>query len=86
VKHPGRYTTINTADSPYLFDLGPVEGRKVVDQVQAGEIAKPDVAIEDLSVPGGPRGHVSIRILRPRGLQRLEQEPCSAFGFVDDGL
>jgi len=27
-----------TADPPYLFDLGPVEGRKVVDEVQSAEI------------------------------------------------
>jgi acetyl esterase/lipase len=54
-----------TANPPYLFDLGPVEGRKVVDDVQAGEIAKPDVEIEDISVPGGPSGEVSVRILRP---------------------
>ena len=27
-----------TASPPCLFDLGPVEGRKVVDEVQSGEI------------------------------------------------
>ncbi len=56
-----------TANPPYLFDLGPVEGRKTVDEVQAGEIAKPDVDIEDTTLPGGPSGEVSVRILRPRG-------------------
>jgi acetyl esterase len=56
-----------TANPPYLFDLGPVEGRKVVDDVQSGEIEKPDVEIRDTSIPGGPSGEVSIRILRPRG-------------------
>src|SRR3984893_15443810 len=55
-----------TADPPYLFDLGPVEGRKAVDGVQSGEIAKPDADVEDTTVPGGPSGEVSIRILRPR--------------------
>jgi acetyl esterase len=55
-----------TADPPYLFDLGPVEGRKAVDGVQAGDIAKPDADIEDTTVPGGPSGEVSIRILRQR--------------------
>jgi hypothetical protein len=30
-----------TAHPPYLFDLGPVEGREVVDQMQPGAIAKP---------------------------------------------
>src|SRR6202171_2040027 len=56
-----------TANPPYLFDLGPVEGRKTVDQVQAGEIDKPDVDIEDTTLPGGPAGEVSVRILRPQG-------------------
>ena len=57
-----------TADPPYLFDLGPVEGRKVVDEVQTGEIEKPDVEVQDTTVPGGPSGEVSIRILRPDGV------------------
>jgi acetyl esterase/lipase len=56
-----------TAKPPYLFDLGPVEGNKVVDQTQSGEIDKPDVEIEDTVVPGGPSGEVSVRIMRPPG-------------------
>src|SRR3954447_8739730 len=56
-----------TAEPPYLPDLGAVEGRKTVDQVQSGEIAKPDVDIDDTTIPGGPSGQVSIRILRPQG-------------------
>src|SRR3954469_7655122 len=56
-----------TADPPYLFDLGPVEGRKTVDEVQSGAIDKPDVEVEDTAVPDGPSGEVSIRILRPNG-------------------
>jgi acetyl esterase/lipase len=54
-----------TANPPYLFDLGPVEGRKVVDTTQSGAIAKPEVEIEDTTVPGGPSGQVSVRIMRP---------------------
>jgi acetyl esterase len=56
-----------TADAPYLSDLGPIEGRKTVDEVQSGEIDKPDVDIEDTTVPGGPSGEVSVRIMRPKG-------------------
>jgi acetyl esterase len=56
-----------TANPPFLADLGPVEGRKTVDEVQSGDIAKPDVDIEDTSVPGGPSGEVSVRIIRPKG-------------------
>ena len=54
-----------TADPPYLFDLGPVDGRKTVDDVQAGEIAKPVVRDEWLTVEGGPTGSVEVRIVRP---------------------
>jgi acetyl esterase len=55
-----------TASPPFLFDLGPAKGREAVDQVQSGDIAKPDVEVSDTTVPGGPSGEVSIRILRPR--------------------
>lgn len=54
-----------TANPPYLFDLGPEEGRKVVDDVQSGEIAKPEVQQEWVTVPGGPTGGVRVRIVRP---------------------
>ena len=56
-----------TANPPYLFDLGPVEGRKAVDEVQSGEIAKPAVDEEWITVPGGPTGQVRTRIVRPAG-------------------
>jgi acetyl esterase/lipase len=56
-----------TANPPYLFDLGPEKGRETVDEVQAGDVVKPDVDITDATVPGGPSGTVAVRILRPRG-------------------
>ncbi|MDG4782464.1 alpha/beta hydrolase [Micromonospora sp. WMMD961] len=56
-----------TANPPFLFDLGPVEGRTAVDEVQSGDIDKPKVDIADITVPGGPNGPVSVRILRPVG-------------------
>jgi len=56
-----------TANPPYLFDLSLVEGRRTVDQVQSSEIKRPDVDVNDATVPGGPSGEVSIRIVRPKG-------------------
>ncbi|MEV0227035.1 alpha/beta hydrolase [Streptomyces sp. NPDC050704] len=56
-----------TANPPYLFDLDPAEGRKAVDDVQSGEIAKPDVDEEWITVSGGPTGQVRTRIVRPAG-------------------
>src|SRR5262245_30878949 len=54
-----------TANPPYLFDLGPEKGRQVVDQVQSSPAAKPPVDVQEQTIPGGPSGQVSIRILRP---------------------
>ncbi|PAZ15574.1 esterase [Streptomyces sp. SA15] len=56
-----------TANPPYLFDLGPAEGRKTVDEVQSAEITKPDVDEEWVTVSGGPTGEVRARIVRPAG-------------------
>ncbi|MEU5667719.1 alpha/beta hydrolase [Streptomyces longwoodensis] len=56
-----------TANPPYLFDLGPVEGRKAVDEVQSGDITKPEVDEEWITVDGGPTGTVRARIIKPRG-------------------
>ena len=57
-----------TANPPYLFDLGPVEGRKAVDEVQSGEIDKPAIDEEWITVTGGPTGSVRVRIVRPAGV------------------
>ncbi|WP_172193774.1 alpha/beta hydrolase [Saccharibacillus qingshengii] len=57
----------DNAKPPFLSDLGPEKGRETVDQVQSGDVFKPDVDIEDKTIPGGPKGEVSIRIVRPKG-------------------
>ncbi|GGR50739.1 acetyl esterase/lipase [Nocardioides luteus] len=58
-----------TANPPYLFDLGPVEGRKAVDQVQSGDgVARPEIDEEWVTVEGGPTGEVKVRIVRPAGV------------------
>lgn len=54
-----------TANPPFLFQLPPAEGRKAVDEVQSGEIAKPEIDEEWVTVPGGPTGSVRARIVRP---------------------
>ncbi|MEU5374627.1 alpha/beta hydrolase [Streptomyces sp. NPDC005968] len=56
-----------TAKPPFLFDLSPAEGRKAVDEVQSGEIAKPEIDEEWVTVSGGPTGSVRARIVRPAG-------------------
>lgn len=56
----------DTANPPYLFDLGPEKGRETVDQVQSGPIHKLPVDVENLMIEGGSSGRVSIKILRPK--------------------
>ncbi|MEU5098698.1 alpha/beta hydrolase [Streptomyces sp. NPDC020996] len=58
-----------TANPPYLFDLPPAEGRKAVDEVQSGEIEKPRIDEEWITVPGGPTGSVRARIVKPAGVE-----------------
>ncbi|MEU0672163.1 alpha/beta hydrolase [Streptomyces sp. NPDC006172] len=58
-----------TANPPYLFELPPAEGRKAVDEVQSGEIDKPAVDEEWITVSGGPTGSVRARIVRPAGAE-----------------
>ncbi|MET9356058.1 alpha/beta hydrolase [Streptomyces sp. NPDC006617] len=58
-----------TANPPYLFDLPPAEGRKAVDEVQSGEIDKPAVDEEWITVSVGPTGSVRARIVKPAGAQ-----------------
>jgi acetyl esterase len=47
-----------TAKPPQLYDLPPVQGRKIVDSVQDGDIPAPPVEITDLAIEGGPSGEV----------------------------
>jgi acetyl esterase/lipase len=54
------------ANPPFLYNLGPEQGRIVLDQVQSSPVAKPAVDIQDLTIAGGPTGRVSVRILRPQ--------------------
>jgi acetyl esterase/lipase len=52
-----------TANPPFLFDLGPERGRTVVDEVQSGDIVKPDIDEEWVTVEG-----VMVRVVRPAGV------------------
>jgi acetyl esterase len=56
-----------TANPPFLPDLGPIEARKVLDDVQSSAIEKPHVDEVWVKVPGGPAGDVNVRVVRPPG-------------------
>jgi acetyl esterase len=51
-----------TANPPFLYDLPVAEGRKTVDETQAGDIDKPPVDDEWITV-----GAIQVRIVRPQG-------------------
>ena len=54
------------AQPPYLHDLGPSKGRTTIDDVQSDETDLSPADIEELKIPGGPSGQVSLRIVRPQ--------------------
>jgi len=56
-----------TANPPYLFDLSVADGRKTVDSTQDGDFPDPAATRQNLTVPGGPSGEVSITVYRPAG-------------------
>ncbi len=51
---------------PWLFTLGPEQGRLALDEAQAGPVRKPAVDVEDLTIADGPSVQVGLRILRPQ--------------------
>ena len=53
-----------TAKPPFLYELGPEGARKVLDDIQAAPIEKPEVAEEWITVPAEV-GHVQVRIVKP---------------------
>jgi len=58
---------INKQDGTPIYELSPEEARKVLSNAQTFEVAKLPADIEDLNIPAGPDGQVSIRIIRPKG-------------------
>jgi acetyl esterase/lipase len=56
-----------TDKPPFLYEVPPAEGRKIVDDTQAGDIFKPAVDDEWITVGGAPTGDVKVRIVRPAG-------------------
>jgi acetyl esterase/lipase len=54
------------AQPPYLHDLGPSKGRTTIDDVQSDDSDLSPADIEELKIPGGPSGQVSLRIVRPQ--------------------
>lgn len=59
---------INSARGPPIYKMSPDSARAALLKVQhASEVPLPPADIEDLNILGGPRGQVSLRIVRPEG-------------------
>ncbi|MFD5012013.1 alpha/beta hydrolase [Streptomyces chartreusis] len=57
-----------TANPPFLYELGPEGARKVLDDLQAAPVEKPDVEEKWITVPADV-GDVQVRIVKPVGSQ-----------------
>jgi acetyl esterase/lipase len=52
---------------PFLFELGPEQGRAALHEAQSGTTSRPDADVTDLTIPNGPHGDVAVRIVKPVG-------------------
>jgi acetyl esterase len=59
---------LNKLEGTPIYELSPKDARKVLDDLQATtEVEKLPADIDDRNIPVGPKGQVSIRIIRPKG-------------------
>jgi acetyl esterase len=59
-----------TSSPPFLYELGPEGARKVLDDIQAGPVAMPDVDERWITVPAEV-GVVRVRVVKPVGASGL---------------
>jgi acetyl esterase len=59
-----------TSSPPFLYELGPEGARKVLDDIQAGPVAMPDVDERWITVPAEV-GEVRVRVVKPVGASGL---------------
>jgi acetyl esterase len=52
---------------PQIYELSIADARGLLSGAQAGKVAKLPADIEDRAIPGGPKGDLSLRIVRPKG-------------------
>lgn len=58
--------TANAQKSPPIYELSVKDARAVLIKAQAGEVKKRPVDLEDREISCGPKGWISIRIMRPK--------------------
>ena len=55
------------AGGPPIYTLSPTDARAVLDQLQADDVAMATAEVEPHTIPGGPKGKISITVVRPIG-------------------
>jgi acetyl esterase/lipase len=58
---------INASKGPQIYEMTPEDARDVLSKLQKTRVTSPPADVEDRSVPGGPKGEIPIRIVRPKG-------------------
>lgn len=58
---------VNSGTGPQIFEMSVEDARAFLNKAQSGDVKKMSADIQDVMVPGGPKGDVSIRIARPQG-------------------
>ncbi|HND68307.1 MAG TPA: alpha/beta hydrolase [Candidatus Obscuribacter sp.] len=58
---------LNAAGGPAIYEIPVADGRAAFTNLQAVDVVKLPVDIEDKTLPVGPQGQVKVRILRPQG-------------------
>lgn len=62
---------VNKQGGTPIYQLPPKDARKVLSDLQAAQVAKLPADIDDLDIPVGPDGRVSVRIIRPKGNKKI---------------
>jgi len=58
---------INAMRGPQLYEMSAEDARKTLNKVQAIDVPKLSADVEEKKIPGGPKGQIPIRIIRPKG-------------------
>ncbi|WP_073949115.1 alpha/beta hydrolase [Streptomyces kebangsaanensis] len=67
LERPAQELADATSKHPFLYEMGPVEARRVLDDLQAAPVDKPPVDEEWITVPAVV-GEVRVRIVKPQGV------------------
>lgn len=57
---------VNALGGPGIHEMTVEDARKLHSRAQSANIKKPSAFVEDLEIPCGPSGKISIRIIRPK--------------------